>query len=150
MAGPLTPSASKASQLKLTLTRRYRFAASHRLHSAKFTEEQNRLLYGKCSNPHGHGHNYVLEVTITGPVDQSTGMIANLGDLDPFVKREVLDPFDCRNLNEQVAEFRDCVPTTENVAREIFRRLQVFPNAHVERVRIEETSKNSFEVADEE
>jgi len=150
MAGPLTPSASKASQLKLTLTRRYRFAASHRLHSAKFTEEQNRRLYGKCSNPHGHGHNYVLEVTIAGPVDPSTGMIANLGDLDPFVRIQVLDPFDCKNLNEQVAEFRDCVPTTENVAREIFRRLQVFPNAHVERVRIEETSKNSFEVADEE
>jgi 6-pyruvoyltetrahydropterin/6-carboxytetrahydropterin synthase len=150
MAGPLTPSASKASQLKLTLTRRYRFAASHRLHSAQFTEEQNRRLYGKCSNPHGHGHNYVLEVTIAGPVDPSTGMIANLGDLDPFVRIQVLDPFDCKNLNEQVAEFRDCVPTTENVAREIFRRLQTFPNAHVERVRIEETSKNSFEVADEE
>jgi 6-pyruvoyltetrahydropterin/6-carboxytetrahydropterin synthase len=150
MAGPLTPSASKDSQLKLTLTRRYRFAASHRLHSAKFTEEQNRRLYGKCSNPHGHGHNYVLEVTIAGPVDPSTGMIANLGDLDPFVRIQVLDPFDCKNLNEQVAEFRDCVPTTENVAREIFRRLQTFPNAHVERVRIEETSKNSFEVADEE
>lgn len=145
-----TPSPSKAFQLKLTLTRRYRFAASHRLHSAKFSEEQNQRLYGKCSNPHGHGHNYVLEVTIAGPVDPSTGMIANLGDLDPFVRIQVLDPFDCRNLNEQVAEFRDCVPTTENVAREIFRRLQTFPSARVERVRIEETSKNSFEVADEE
>jgi 6-pyruvoyltetrahydropterin/6-carboxytetrahydropterin synthase len=152
MAGPLTPlsTSSKTSPLKVTLTRRYRFAASHRLHSSKFSEEENRRLYGKCSNPHGHGHNYVLEVTIAGPVDPSTGMIANLSDLDPFVKREVVDPFDCRNLNEQVAAFRDNVPTTEIVAREIFRRLREFPLARVERVRIEETSKNAFEVADEE
>jgi 6-pyruvoyltetrahydropterin/6-carboxytetrahydropterin synthase len=148
MARPLAVSPGKLSLLKISLTRRYRFAASHRLHSAKFSEEENQRLYGKCSNPHGHGHNYVLEVTITGPVDPSTGMIANLGDLDPFVGREVVEAFDFKNLNEQVAEFRECVPTTENVAREIFRRLSKFPQARVERVRIEETSKNSFEVAD--
>jgi 6-pyruvoyltetrahydropterin/6-carboxytetrahydropterin synthase len=137
-----------ARPLKISLTRRYRFAASHRLHSPKFSEEENRRLYGKCNNPHGHGHNYAVEVTITGPVDPSTGMVANLGDLDPFVGREVVDAFDCKYLNEEVAEFRDRVPTTENVAREIFRRLRKFPKAIVERVRIEETSKNSFEVAE--
>jgi 6-pyruvoyltetrahydropterin/6-carboxytetrahydropterin synthase len=139
-----------ARPLKISLTRRYRFAASHRLHSPKFSDEKNRELYGKCSNPHGHGHNYVLEVTITGPVDASTGMIANLADLDPFVGREVLEEFDYRYLNAEVAEFRgSVVPTTENVAREIFRRLRKFPKARVERVRIEETSKNSFEVAEQ-
>ena len=133
--------------LKLALTRRYRFAASHRLHSPRFNEEQNRRLYGKCANPHGHGHNYVVEVTITGPVDPATGMVANLGDLDPFVEREVVEAFDHKYLNEQVAEFREVVPTTENLCREIYRRLENFPAARLERVRIEETSQNSFEFA---
>lgn len=137
-----------ARPLKISLTKRYRFAASHRLWSAKFTEDENRLLYGKCANPHGHGHNYAVEVTITGPVDPSTGMIANLGDLDPFVRTEVIEPFDCKNLNEQIVEFREQVPTTEVVTREIFRRLRKFPKARVERVRIEETTNNSFEVDD--
>jgi 6-pyruvoyltetrahydropterin/6-carboxytetrahydropterin synthase len=133
--------------LKISLTRRYRFSASHRLHSHRFSEEQNREIYGKCSNPHGHGHNYVVEVTIAGPVDAATGMIANLGDLDPFVAREVVEAFDQKYLNEEVPEFRDVVPTTENLCREIYRRLKTFPSARLERVRIEETSNNSFEFA---
>lgn len=131
--------------MKTSLTRRYRFAASHRLHNAHFSSDENQRLYGKCNNPYGHGHNYVLEVTVTGPVDSATGMIANLGDLDPFVEREVIEPFDQKYLNEEVREFQSSVPTTENVAREIYRRLESFPSAHLERVRIEETSKNSFE-----
>jgi 6-pyruvoyltetrahydropterin/6-carboxytetrahydropterin synthase len=133
----------------MSLTRRYRFAASHRLHTAKLSEEENKRVYGKCSNPYGHGHNYVLEVTMTGPVDPATGMIANLAELDPFVQREVIEPFDQKFLNEEVAEFRTEVATTENVVREIFRRLKSFPLARLERVRIEETSKNSFEITDE-
>jgi len=132
--------------MKLSLTRRYGFAASHRLHAPNLSAEENKRIYGKCNNPYGHGHNYALEVTVTGPVDPATGMIANLGDLDPFVEREVLAAFDQKNLNEEVAAFRNAVPTTENVCREIFRRLQKFPAAHLERVRIEETSKNSFEI----
>lgn len=135
--------------LKVSLTRRYRFAASHRLHSPRFSEEENRRLYGKCSNPHGHGHNYVVEVTITGSVDRATGMVANLGDLDPFVEREVVEAFDHKYLNEQVAEFRAVVPTSENLCREIYRRLKTFASARLERVRIEETSMNSFEFAGE-
>jgi 6-pyruvoyltetrahydropterin/6-carboxytetrahydropterin synthase len=135
--------------LKVSLTRRYRFAASHRLHSARFSEEENQRLYGKCSGLHGHGHNYVVEVTVSGPVDPATGMVANLGDLDPFVAREVVEAFDHKNLNEQVAEFREIVPTSENLCREIYRRLRTFPSARLERVRIEETSKNSFEFAGE-
>jgi 6-pyruvoyltetrahydropterin/6-carboxytetrahydropterin synthase len=135
--------------VKISLTRRYRFAASHRLHTTKLSEAENRRVYGKCSNPYGHGHNYALEVTITGPVDSQTGMIANIGELDPFVQREVIEPFDQKFLNEEVGEFREQVATTENVAREIFRRLKSFPLARLERVRIEETSKNSFEIEDE-
>jgi len=130
---------------KVTLTRRYRFAASHRMYSPAFSEEKNRDIYGKCSNPYGHGHNYVLDVTIGGPLDPATGMIANLGDLDPFVQRQVLDAFEYRNLNEEVTEFRTIVPTTENITRVIFERLRTFPAARLMRVRIEETSNNSFE-----
>ncbi len=131
--------------LKISLTRRYRFAASHRLHSPRLSEQENWRLYGKCSNPRGHGHNYVLEVTVGGPVDPETGMVANLAELDPFVEREVIEAFDQRNINEEVPAFEKCVPTTENVCREIYRRLQSFPAARVERVRIAETSNNSFE-----
>jgi 6-pyruvoyltetrahydropterin/6-carboxytetrahydropterin synthase len=131
--------------MKISITRRYRFAASHRLHSPEFSEEENRRLYGKCDSPYGHGHNYVLQVTLTGPVDAQTGMVANLGELDPFVERHVIEAFDHKYLNEDVPEFRACVPTTENVCREIYRRLEQFPAARLERVRIEETSKNSFE-----
>jgi 6-pyruvoyltetrahydropterin/6-carboxytetrahydropterin synthase len=132
-------------QMKVSLSRRYRFAASHRLHSRRFDAQTNRRLYGKCDSPYGHGHNYTVEVTFTGPIDPSTGMIANLGELDPFVEREVIEAFDHKYLNEEIAAFRDRVPTTENVAREIFYRLRAFPKARLERVRIEETSKNSFE-----
>jgi 6-pyruvoyltetrahydropterin/6-carboxytetrahydropterin synthase len=135
--------------VKISLTRRYRFAASHRLYTAKLSEEENKRVYGKCSNPYGHGHNYLLEVTMTGPVNPATGMIVNLGELDPFVQREVIEPFDQKFLNEEVAEFQGQVATTENVAREIFRRLKSFPPARLERVRIEETSKNSFEITDD-
>jgi 6-pyruvoyltetrahydropterin/6-carboxytetrahydropterin synthase len=135
--------------LKLSLTRRYHFSASHRLHSAAFSEEENKRLYGKCSNPYGHGHNYVLEVTVTGAVDPETGMIANLGELDPFVEREVVEAFDHKYLNKDVSEFETQVPTTENLCREAYRRLKGFPAARLERVRIEETSKNSFEIRGE-
>jgi 6-pyruvoyltetrahydropterin/6-carboxytetrahydropterin synthase len=136
--------------MKVSLSRRYRFAASHRLHSFAFDADTNRRLYGKCNSPYGHGHNYTLEVTFTGAVEPATGMIANLGELDPFVQREVIEVFDHKYLNEELAQFRDRVPTTENVAREIFRRVRDFPGAKLERVRIEETSKNSFEYTGEE
>jgi 6-pyruvoyltetrahydropterin/6-carboxytetrahydropterin synthase len=132
--------------MRVSLTRRYKFAASHRLHAASLSEEENRRVYGKCNNPYGHGHNYEVLVTLTGPVDPATGMIANLGELDPFVKRQVVEVFDHKNLNEEIPEFRDEVPTTENLCAEVFRRLKNFKSATLERVRIEETSKNSFEM----
>lgn len=133
------------SELKLELGRRYRFSASHRLHTTHLTEEENNRVFGKCSNPYGHGHNYVLEVSLSGAVDPATGMIENLADLDAFVQRHVLEDFDHKSLNEDVSAFREKVPTTENLCIEIFRRLKSFPKAKLERVRVEETAKNSFE-----
>ena len=135
--------------MKIHLTRRYSFAASHRLHSAHFGEEENKRLYGKCNNPYGHGHNYIVEVAVSGRVDPATGMIANLTDLDLFVEREVIEPFDHTYLNEEIPEFRERVATTENICIEIFNRLREFPHAKLERVRVEETSLNSFEYTGE-
>lgn len=135
--------------MKLHLSRRYRFSASHRLHSEQLGEEENRRVYGKCNNPYGHGHNYVVEVALSGPVDASTGMIANLVDLDAFVESEVIEPFDHKYLNEEIVEFQNSVPTTENICIEIFNRLRRFPQARLERVRVEETGLNSFEYAGE-
>lgn len=136
--------------LKVVFGRRYRFAASHRLHSAELSDEENCRVYGKCNNPYGHGHNYVVEVSLSGTVDAATGMIVNLMDLDRFVNGEVIELFDHKSLNEDVEVFRTTVPTTENLCKEIYRRLKHFPLAKLERVRIEETSNNAFEYAGEE
>jgi 6-pyruvoyltetrahydropterin/6-carboxytetrahydropterin synthase len=133
--------------MKAHLSRRYRFAASHRLHCADMSAEDNRNTYGKCNNPFGHGHNYTLEVTVSGPVDDRTGMVCNLVDLDGFVEREVVARYDLENLNT-LQEFAQVVPTTENLCVEIFEILQRgFQKAHLERVRLEETMMNSFEYA---
>ncbi|HEX4782956.1 MAG TPA: 6-carboxytetrahydropterin synthase, partial [Candidatus Sulfotelmatobacter sp.] len=129
------------------LTRRYRFSASHRLHSDKMSAEENRAIYGKCNNPYGHGHNYTLEVSVSGQVDSATGMVCNLVDLDGVVEREVLARYDLSNLNT-LQEFAQVVPTTENLSMQIFEILQRgFSHAHLERVRLEETLMNSFEYA---
>ena len=133
--------------LKIELGRRYRFSASHRLHTSQLSEEENWRVFGKCNNPHGHGHNYVVEISVSGEVDAATGMIANLDDLDAFVERQVLEDFDHKSLNEDIPAFRDKVPTTENLCMEIFQRLKSFPRAKLERIRVEETGNNSFEYA---
>jgi 6-pyruvoyltetrahydropterin/6-carboxytetrahydropterin synthase len=136
-----------SANLKIELGRRYHFSASHRLHSVHLTEDENWRVYGKCNNPYGHGHNYIVEVSVSGDVDPATGMIANLADLDGFVEREVLGVFDHKSLNDDVAAFRETVPTTENLCIEIFQRLKTFPKAKLERIRVEETGNNSFEYA---
>lgn len=129
------------------LTRRYRFSASHRLHSAEMSPEENRATYGKCNNPYGHGHNYTLEVTVSGPVAEDTGMVCNLVDVDGLVEREVLSRYHLENLITR-KEFAGTVPTTENLCIQIFEILQRgLPQAHLERVRLEETMMNSFEYA---
>ena len=128
------------------VTRRYGFAASHRLHSVALSEEANQQLYGKCNNPFGHGHNYVVEVSVRGPLDAATGRTVDIGLLDELVRRQVIAPFDHRNLNVEVAEFGAVVPTSENLGYEICRRLkrnwkEVFPGEwpKLEKIRIGET-----------
>jgi 6-pyruvoyltetrahydropterin/6-carboxytetrahydropterin synthase len=135
--------------VKIELGRRYQFSASHRLHTEKLSGLENARVFGKCANPYGHGHNYVLEIAVSGEVDPATGMVANLAELDPFVQREVLEVFDQHSLNEDVAAFREVVPTTENLCIEIYKRLERFPKAKLERVRVQETTNNSFEYAGE-
>lgn len=113
------------------------------------SEVENQATYGKCNNPYGHGHNYVLEVTVSGQVDEN-GMVCNLVDLDECVQREIVTRFDIENLNMR-PEFVDSVPTTENLCTLIFDLLnqdilkRKFAQAHLERVRLEETMMNSFE-----
>jgi 6-pyruvoyltetrahydropterin/6-carboxytetrahydropterin synthase len=139
------------------VTRRYEFAASHRLHSEQLDEEENRRLYGKCNNPFGHGHNYVVEVSARGPADARTGRAVDTDRLDWLVRREVLQAFDHRNLNTEVPAFASVVPTSENLGYEICRRLKrnwkaVFPEEwpKLENIRIAETPRNIFEVGADE
>jgi 6-pyruvoyltetrahydropterin/6-carboxytetrahydropterin synthase len=133
--------------MKAYLTRRYMFSASHRLHSEAMSAEENAATYGKCNNPYGHGHNYALEVTVSGPVDESTGMVCSLMDLDSFVQREIIERFDLQNLNV-LPQFAQGVPTTENLCTAIYDILRRgFTPAHLEKVRLEETMMNSFEYA---
>jgi len=135
--------------MKVYLTRRYGFSASHRLNSDALSAEENRATYGKCNNPFGHGHNYFIEVTVSGPVDPQTGMICNLADLDGWVRENILGHYDHQDLNH-LTEFAKKVPTTENLCVEIYELLhRGFHHAHLEKVRIEETMMNSFEYSGE-
>ncbi len=131
--------------MKAYVTRRYMFSASHRLHSEAMSDAENAATYGKCNNPYGHGHNYALEIMVSGTVDDSTGMVCNLTDLDGFVQREILVRFDHQNLNT-LPQFAEMVPTTENLCIAVYDILQRgFQAAHLEKVRFEETMMNSFE-----
>lgn len=125
------------------------FSAAHRLHSDAMSAEENRATYGKCNNPYGHGHNYTVEITVSGQVDPRTGMVCDLVDLDGFVGREVVERYDHQNLN-LLPEFKPKVPTTENLCIVIYEIVKRgFRLAHLEKVRIEETMMNSFEYAGE-
>ena len=125
--------------------RRYMLSASHRLHSDTLTADENRAAYGKCNNPQGHGHNYVVEVLVGGPVDPETGMVVNLADLDSVVRKRVVERFDHANLNLD-SEFVNRVPTTENLCRVVFDLLNgTVPAGKLECVRVEETENNFFE-----
>jgi 6-pyruvoyltetrahydropterin/6-carboxytetrahydropterin synthase len=134
--------------VKAYFGRRYGLSASHRLHSDALTPDQNRAAYGKCNNPHGHGHNYTIEVLIAGAVASDTGMVVNLVDLDHVVRTEVLDRFDHANLNLDPL-FASAVPTTENLCRVVFRLLNNSLSAgQLEYVRVEETENNFFQCFD--
>jgi len=131
----------------MRLTRRYRFAASHRLHSPALSEEENRQLYGKCANPFGHGHDYVLDVTVEGPIN-ADGQMVDRAALDGLVRRQVLARVEYRNLNQDLTEFARVVPTTENLAsllRDLLLDNWDLP-ARLAHLRIAETDRNAFEL----
>ena len=137
----------------MRVTRRYKFAASHRLHSNRFSGQENRDLYGKCNNPYGHGHDYVVEVTVAGPLDPVSGQVVNIQALDRLVTQHVLQDFDHRYFNTDVPEFAQQVPTSENIIRAIEDRLKKHWRAtftgewpHLHRIRLEETKRNRFEL----
>jgi 6-pyruvoyltetrahydropterin/6-carboxytetrahydropterin synthase len=120
-------------------------SASHRLHSHALSAEENRAAYGKCNNPHGHGHNYVVEVLVGGEVDRETGMVVNLALLDEAVRGLVIDRFDHTNLNLDPL-FMNRAPTTENLCRGVFGLLKdAMPAGELEYVRVEETENNFFQ-----
>lgn len=137
----------------IRVTRRYRFAASHRLHSDQFSIEQNREVFGKCNNPFGHGHDYEIDVTARGPIEERTGRAFDPITLDSLVDREILSAFQNKNMNLDVPEFAVTVPTTENLAIQLGRRLQAgwsaaFPGEWpvLDKIRIRETGRNIFEL----
>ena len=122
------------------LTRKAEFAASHYYHNPEFSAEENRRIFGKCNNPNGHGHNYTLEVTVKGAVDQRSGFVVDLKELKEIMHREVLDAMDHRFLNKEVHEFAVKIPTTENIAIAIWQRLAPkLRKAQLHRVRLYET-----------
>lgn len=124
------------------LTRKCEFSASHYYHNQEFSPEENRRIFGKCNNLNGHGHNYTLELTVKGDVDPQTGFVINLVDLKEILNREVMEVFDHRHLNKEVAEFATQIPTSENIAISIWRRVEPSLkklNATVHRVRLYET-----------
>lgn len=125
--------------------RRYMLSASHRLHAETLSDEANQATYGKCNNPHGHGHNYVIEVLVRGPVDSETGMVINMAALDEMVQTSVLERFDHTNLNHDPL-FVNQVPTTENLCKAVFGVLEnALPAGRLDYVRVEETENNFFQ-----
>ena len=127
----------------VAITRRVMFCASHRLHCNDLTETQNKELFGKCNNPNGHGHNYVLDVTVQGEVDGKTGMVMNLTELKKVINDVIMEKFDHKHLNLDVAEFKTLNPTSENVAIVIWRLLQPkLPTGLLYEVKLHETENN--------
>lgn len=130
----------------VSITQSFEFSAAHRLSAAGFSEAENLRTFGKCSNPHGHGHNYILEVTINGTPDPAIGTVIELPALQRIVRERVIEPFDHRNLNVECAEFASLNPSVENIAMVIWRRLNGgFGNARLTKVRLWETPKTSAE-----
>jgi 6-pyruvoyltetrahydropterin/6-carboxytetrahydropterin synthase len=135
--------------MKAYFGRRYMLSASHRLHAGDLSTEENLAVYGKCNNPHGHGHNYMVEVLVGGDVDPETGMVIDMMALDEAVRRQVMERFDHTNLNLD-ALFVNRVPTTENLCRTVFGLLKdALPAGELEHVRVEETENNFFQCFDD-
>lgn len=140
----------------ISVTRKYSFSASHRLHVGAFADGENERVFGKCNNPYGHGHNYEIFVTVRGPVDGESGLAVDPRKLDRLMSETVLAAFHLKNMNADVPAFRETVPTTENLGLEIRKMIREgwskeFPGAWpvFERLRIRETERNIFEVSNE-
>ena len=129
----------------VTITRRVHFNAAHRLHSATFSDEENARLYGPCNNPNFHGHNYELDVSVKGEIDTATGYVADLGIVRDIVKERVVARLDHKNLNLDVAEFQNLVPTAENIVVVIWRMLEGHLPGQLERLVLWETPRNYVE-----
>src|ERR1700760_235704 len=136
-----------------TITRRYRFSASHRLHTAQLSETATAQLYGRCTHPFGDGHDYIVEVSVTGPVDGVTGLVLPIATLDRFAEQLVVRRFANRNINLDIPEFASLVPTTENIAYYIVGLLQQHwpdevrdPRVRLSRVHVQETDRNGFSI----
>ena len=124
------------------LTQCFEFSASHRLHVAGLSADENRRVFGKCNNPGGHGHNYQVEVTVSGDVSEQTGTVMSLPDFESIVKREVIDRFDHKHLNTDTEDFRSVNPSVENISRRVWELLDgKFAPARLHRVRVWETAK---------
>ena len=131
--------------MRASFGRRYTISASHRLHTEVLSAEENGATYGKCNHPHGHGHNYIVEILVGGDVNPETGMVVNMSALDEAVRTKIIDRFDHTNLNLDPL-FANRVPTTENLCRAVFALLkEALPVGELERVRVEETENNFFE-----
>ena len=130
----------------VTVTRRLQFNAAHRVHNPSLSDEENSALFGKCNNPNWHGHNYVLEVSVEGPIDERTGYVIDLGILRDIVEREVVSQTDHRNFNVDVPFMHGIIPTSENIVVTFWRVLQphVSPG-RLTRLRLWETENNYVE-----
>jgi 6-pyruvoyltetrahydropterin/6-carboxytetrahydropterin synthase len=129
--------------MKVSVFRKEHFNAAHRLHNPKWSDEKNQSVFGKCNNPRFHGHNYELVVEVKGEIHPDTGYVIDMGDLSRLIKSKVLDDFDHRNLNEEVAEFINLIPTAENIAVVIWNRLRSEIEQNLElSVTLYETERN--------
>jgi 6-pyruvoyltetrahydropterin/6-carboxytetrahydropterin synthase len=133
--------------MRVYLSRRYSFSASHRLYSTSLDDHQNAATFGKDANPFGHGHNYVVQVTFSGPVDPITGVVFNVADLDSFTERQILARFDHTNF-DSVSPFASQPASSENFAMLLAEIFRGFPFASLVRLRLEETPKNAFDIVD--
>ena len=137
-----------SSSGRVYLSRRYRFAASHRLYAPELSDEENLAVFGKCANPNGHGHNYQLIVTVAGEVEPTTGMCFDLSVLDQIVHQRVVDRYDHKHLNMDVEDYLEQVPTGENIVRQVWDLLyEAIPDGKLHRLKLVETRDNSFEYA---
>ncbi|XP_017338092.1 6-pyruvoyl tetrahydrobiopterin synthase [Ictalurus punctatus] len=127
------------------LTRVQSFSASHRLHSKSLSDEENKRIFGKCNNPNGHGHNYKVEVTVQGKIDQNTGMVMNLTDLKQYIEEGIMNPLDHKNLDLDVPYFANTVSTTENLAVYIWdNMIKLLPPNMLYEIKVHETDNNVF------